>query len=59
MPALENKDLSDYELISLDAVKLYNNCDLQKIKEILLKYTFIRMVDENFYRYIRNNIENK
>ena len=42
IPALENKDLSDYELISLDAIKLYNNCDLQKIKEILLKYIFNR-----------------
>ena len=42
MSTLENKDLNDYELISLDAVKLYNNCDLQKIKEILLKYIFNR-----------------
>ena len=42
MPILENKDLSNYELISFDAVKLYNNCDLQKIKEILLKYIFNR-----------------
>ena len=39
---MENKDLSNYELISFDAVKLYNNCDLQKIKEILLKYIFNR-----------------
>ena len=42
IPVLENKDLTNYELISLDAVKLYNNCDLQKIKEILLKYIFNR-----------------
>ena len=42
MSILENKDLNDYELISFDVVKLYNNCDLQKIKEILLNYIFNR-----------------
>ena len=28
--------------LNFDAVKLYNNCDLNKIKEIFLKYIFDR-----------------